>query len=533
MSQSATLAAAPVARTAERLDGPLASVVLGLAALLGVVGDALLSNGITGIAFPILAALAAMTLVALAWRAELVVTREAGAWLMVAVACSIGMAWRESEMLQFLNFCGTLGGLLLAAATVNRAGSVLFAPKLVEAVAAVIHVVRKALPGIFPLVFSEAPQRVDSGRALLVARVALVVVPLVLIFGALLRGADPIFASLTAIPALDAELIAQHTIVTAVLCAAAGGWARAALLPKATDSTSSINFGRLGALEINAGLGTLNVLFAAFVLTQLGWFFGGEEFLRARTGLTAAEYARSGFFQMVMVVALVVPLLVASRLMLAQGRALARRHTMLSLPIVALLGMMILSAALRMKLYVHYFGLSTDRLYPLVFMLWLGVVLAWLSMTVLRGWNRPFLAGVALSAFATLVGLNVSAPDRIVATVNVERARTSTERDSLDVLYLSRLGGEAADVAVRAVLPTPAPTSSIEQRRSRCYAVRNLLDRWGPSSSSFADWKGNAAWRTWNAGNVNALNAVQAHAARLQTIRQGECAEFLDAKTQR
>jgi hypothetical protein len=234
-----------------------------------------------------------------------------------------------------------------------------------------------------------------------------------------------------------------------------------------------------------------------------------------------------------MVVALVVPLLVASRMLLAQGRALAHRHTMLSLPIVALLGVMIMSAALRMKLYVHYFGLSTDRLYPLVFMLWLGVVLAWLAATVLRGWSRPFLAGVALSAFATLVGLNVSAPDRIVATVNIERARTSHERDSLDVLYLSRLGGEAADIAVRAVLPTLAPTSSIEQRRSRCYAVNNLLNHWGSSSPSFADWKGNASWRTWNAGNVNALTAVEQHEARLLTIQRQECAELLTAKTQR
>ncbi len=280
-------------------------------------------------------------------------------------------------------------------------------------------------------------------------------------------------------------------------------------------------------------MGTLNVLFAAFVLTQLGWFFGGEDFLRERTGLTAAEYARSGFFQMVMVVALVVPLLVASRMMLAQGRALAHRHTMLSLPIVALLGVMILSAALRMKLYVHYFGLSTDRLYPLVFMLWLGVVLAWLSVTVLRGWSRPFLAGVAVSGFATLVGLNVSAPDRIVAAVNIERARTSTERDSLDVLYLTQIGGEAADLAVGAVLAAPAATSTIEQRRSRCYAVQNLLRRWGPTSSAAADWKGDASWRTWNAGTVNALNAVQAHAARLQTIQRDECAELLQPKTQR
>jgi len=219
--------------------------------------------------------------------------------------------------------------------------------------------------------------------------------------------------------------------------------------------------------------------------------------------------------------------------MLAQGRALARRHTLLSLPLVALLGLMIVSAALRMKLYVHYYGLSTDRLYPLVFMVWLGVVLGWLSLTVLRGWNRPFLAGVAVSAFATLVGLNISSPERIVATVNVARATTTSARDSLDVRYLTTLGGEATDIAVKAVLATSWSSTTIEQRRMRCYAVRNLLNRWGPTSPNFADATSSASWRTWNAGKADGLEAVRQNVGRLETIRRTECAEVLATSRQR
>ena len=54
---------------------------------------------------------------------------------------------------------------------------------------------------------------------------------------------------------------------------------------------------QLGVLETTAALVTLNVLFGVFIAAQLGWLFGGEAFLRARTGLTAAEYARHGFFR--------------------------------------------------------------------------------------------------------------------------------------------------------------------------------------------------------------------------------------------
>jgi hypothetical protein len=181
---------------------------------------------------------------------------------------------------------------------------------------------------------------------------------------------------------------------------------------------------------------------------------------------------------------------------------------------------------------VHYYGLSTDRLYPLVFMLWLGVVLGWLSLTVLRGWNRPFLAGVAVSAFATLVGLNISSPERIVATSNVERATTTRARDSLDVRYLASLGGEATDIAVKAALATSWSSTTIEQRRMGCYAVRNLLNRWGPTSPNFVDATSTASWRTWNLGKTNGLTAVRHNLARLESIRRDECATVLATSTQ-
>jgi hypothetical protein len=216
-------------------------------------------------------------------------------------------------------------------------------------------------------------------------------------------------------------------------------------------------------------------------------------------------------------------------MMLAQGRALARRHTMLSLPLVALLAVMIASAALRMKLYVHYYALSTDRFYPLVFMVWLGVVLVWLSATVLRGWNRPFLAGVAATAFATLVGLNVSAPDRIVASVNVSRASTPTDRDSLDVVYLAGLSGEAADFAVQAVLLAPSARMAVDQQRARCLAARRLIQRWGSTSPAAVERIAYSSWRMWNAGEAAGLAAVSKSEAQLRSIVRGECAELLGA----
>jgi hypothetical protein len=112
----------------------------------------------------------------------------------------------------------------------------------------------------------------------------------------------------------------------------------------------------------------------------------------------------------------------ATRAALRASLALARRHTMLSVPVIGLLGAIIVSAVLRMRLYVHYYGMTTERFYPLVVMIWLAAVLVWLSLTVLRGWGRPFVAGTVASALATLAALNVADPDLIVARINLNRA---------------------------------------------------------------------------------------------------------------
>src|SRR5206468_5433211 len=190
--------------------------------------------------------------------------------------------------------------------------------------------------GIVPLALRElfAAERHPGsrGRYRTAARLALISGSLLLVFGSLLRSADPIFERLVALPDFDLGLVISHVFVAGFFAWTAGGWAYGALVASPARWRAPDRFPiTLGALDLTAALGTLIVLFGAYVLAQLGWFFGGERFLRETTGLTAAEYARRGFFQMVFVVALVVPLLLATRALLRPDAALQRRHTLLSL----------------------------------------------------------------------------------------------------------------------------------------------------------------------------------------------------------
>ncbi len=510
----------------------IAPRAIGHALIAGIAADLLLRAGPVGAGFPIWIAIAALAFISLTWRAHREVPTESAAWLLVAFVSACGLAWRDSGMLQFLDVLATGGALGMAAIALGNPRASLFAERFRDTIWAGLAALRAIAWGIIPnlahAIHDPKAQAAWESQSRRTIRSALLAISVLVVFGSLLRSADPIFASLIQIPDFSPGIVLSHVFVAGWCAWLLSGWANAAL-------GSSVGSARaphrlpltLSVQDLSASLGVLNVLFATFMVAQLGWLFGGEAFLRARTGLTAAEYARHGFFEVVWVVALVVPLLVFTRAALIPGRESARRHTVLSLPLLVLLGGIIVSAAGRMQLYVHFYGLTVDRFYPLVFMAWLIAVLGWLALTVLRDRGRAFIAGTALSAFAVLIALNVAAPDAIVARYNETRAHQTAEPLGADVRHMSELSGEAVETALRVTLARPhAPAGSLarsEEDGARCAATRNLLRRWGPSASAAQRSEEDAAWRSWNAGERRALRAVGAQTVALLKTRNSAC----------
>ena len=531
--------AAAAAPTIDALRLHHARRVLASALLLGIAGDLLLRRGPDGLGFPVWIGLAVLSAIAVARRVRRAMSFEASAWLATAILFSIGIAWRDAETLVFFDYLAVLGAIVLAGVALARPAMALFAERLRDTIWAVAALARDIIVGVIPLALRDAADPGTARRATRTIPTAVRVIVLsgatLLVFGALLRSADPIFASFVRLPSVDLDVVISHVFLIALFTAVTAGWARGAFLSRYVPTVAPpISPIRLGVADVTAALGTLLVLFALFVVAQLGWLFGGEQFLRERTGLTAAAYARQGFFQLTVVVALVVPVLVATRAALdpASGSTLRRRHSRLALPIIGLLGVMIVSAVLRMRLYVHYYGLTTDRLYPIVVMGWLAFVLVWLARTVLREWGRPFVAGVVISGLATLAALNIIAPDTLVATVNIDRAArlSAPGAQPLDIRYLTTLSGEAAALATRAVLASQGAASAgasatdLSRDTLRCDAATTLLRRWGPASSAARRLGVDGAWRIWNADRAAALRAVGENANALQRVEHDACA---------
>lgn len=449
-----------------------ARYLLILALLLGVVADTALRLAPGGLGWLLwMLALAAAAL-HLAHRIERPLAREPVAWLGAAVACAAAFAWRDAEQLRLANLFGTLVAVaLFAMTTAGLPATSVGTSRVRDVLAGGVFAVLDLIAGAPALLASDAKLHtlpaVRGGASWAALRALVLTVPLVLVFVVLLSRADPVFASLFALPALDAERLFTHLIIIGAFAWWSAGWMRGALLGPSWRAAPPHQLPlRLGMAEVSTSLGAVIVLFAVFVALQLRWLFGGAQVVLATTGLTVAEYARRGFFELVAVTLLVLPLILTTHALAADG-VVARRHRQLSIGLVALLAAIIASAILRLRLYVEHFGLTTDRLYATVLVAWLAVILVALALTVLRGRSRPFAAATVLSGFATLLVLNAMNPEQVVARVNLGRPPGAT---GIDYAYLARLSGDAAPIVVRALVaegPSPVACKAAQQMRAR------------------------------------------------------------------
>jgi hypothetical protein len=240
-------------------------------------------------------------------------------------------------------------------------------------------------------------------------------------------------------------------------------------------SPASIGKARLGisftTIEVAIALGALNALFLVFVLVQFRYLFGGRGLVEARTHLTYAEYARHGFFELVMVAVLVLLVLLAvDALLRDDGSRGAWVVRCLSWCLLVLVFVVMASALQRMRLYEDVYGLTQLRIYAVGIIGWLAVVFLWFGITVLRGRRASFALGAVVAGFAATAILSVVNPDALIARTNLDRSR-------VDVPYIAGLSDDAVPEMLER-LPSLRP----DLRRA---LALELLRR----NSSGGDWR--------------------------------------------
>jgi hypothetical protein len=517
---------AVLAAAARLYPAPAVSLagLLAAGAVLGAIGDGLLRDpdGPVNLNLSLWIASVAIAAVALHRRAALALDRERIAWLLIGVVFAAGLAWRDAAPLKLLALgCATLAFALaahrLAASWMRRAGVLRYAVALAlgalhawtAAAFALVHAARPA---------SHVESRPTAGwrRAAAVARGLAIAAPLLAVFGALFMSADAVFADLVSnVVRVDFRRIAGHVVLFSICAWLSTGYLRGFLTGtdlswvsdgrQAAERPEGSAPGRLalGITEVATALGAIDVLFLIFVVVQFRYFFGGSALVQVTPGLTSAEYARRGFFELVAATVLVVPVLLAADWLVDRR---ARRDVFLFRGLAGMqLGLILAiaaSALQRLRLYHASYGLTESRFYAMVLLIWIGAMLLWLAATVLRGRRDPFAFGALTSGCATVALLFVLNPDAIVARTNLARISSAGSSVRFDAAYAGSLSADATPVLIDALPALP--------RDLQCPIARRMLRRWPPDRER--------SIRGWNWSAQRAGNAVRAHEAELRQM---------------
>lgn len=370
--------------------------------------------------------------------------REARLIAMAAILPVVFLSVRASPWLAWSNL-GAAAALIAASVLYSRSGSVLDTTPS--------RVLRRGLSALergvagLAVVRAMAPRLTSRKRDRLarLARALVVTVPVLGVLIALLASADAVFAALLT-PDVEVGPVAGHALLTLALTPVVLVLAAATSAPVADRPRS----GGFGATEVATMLALAALVLGLFVVSQLVALTDAGQRLVESAGLTPAEYARSGFFQLCRAAGLLLAFLGLVRA-LATPRALEQRLVRglgAVVPTLAL-GLVVVSLR-RMALYDQAFGLTMLRLWVIGAAVWMGLVLVMIVVRNLgpdagRSW---LVAGTGLAGVALVLVADVGDPEAFVARHNLERARQGAE---LDVGYLSGLSDDALPTIAGAI----------------------------------------------------------------------------------
>lgn len=481
--------------------------VVMIGAALGVAGQLLFFNVGLGANFPIAVGL----LLGAGWAARRVGVRPspADAWLApAAVMFAAFTAVRSDATLVMLDVLTALA--LSGGALATFAGREVVLQPLGASIRTGLGVAgwvgggaARALDGARrEMPAAQGPR--DRARPLVpVLRGLLVATPILVVLVTLFASADPIFArTVEDLVGLDLDL---GDLPGRVVMAAAIAWLAigavsmiaSGLPPPSTSQERWAISWRLGTTETLTVLVLVNALFVAFVALQAAYLFGGLDTMQA-IGLSYAEYARRGFFELVAVAVIAVGLAVAiDRLTRSRTSSVIGAGVAL----MALAGAVLVSSAFRMRLYQDAYGWTELRLYVLATIALLAVVLAGMIAGLLLDRVRWIGHVAVVGGLVIGLGLNVIGPVRFITERNVARVADPSlvpehGTAGLDELYLASLGDDAVPGLLRA-LPLLDDERAEYLRIDLGFRLRDLRE------------PGLEAWQAWNLGREVARDALE------------------------
>ena len=390
-----------------------------------------------------LPALGAAAFTFAAWVAVALVLGKGAKWtranIFLAVVINLlalSCAFQWSQQVRLLNFLVILCGSVMGFLSLADVGfyPLTEARSLSEGVWDCLRGIFKNWGKPFSAIAAMAPgERKNIGG---VALGLLMAAPVLLVVISGLAVADVVFGALFGrlfdwLEGLDALGVLMRTLWTAVLTLVFFS----ALFflrhePKRSEGQEKLDPLPLSALITILAL--LTAVCAVFAAVQFKYLFGGEEAAAMSGGW--AEYARSGFFSLVGVAAIVM----ATALACSRAGRESLIGRVLVLALIALTFVILASAAYRLYLYVTAYGLSVMRLMAAWAILATGVCLVLTAVKTISAGFRfwPWAAGCVLVMWLCFAFVPLGS---IIASYNVD-AYLGGRLEQVDATYLYSLG---------------------------------------------------------------------------------------------
>ena len=259
---------------------------------------------------------------------------------------------------------------------------------------------------------------------------------------------------------------------------------------------------RLGFIEAAIVMGSVSLLFLIFVIFQFRYFFGGETNIGVQ-GYTYSEYARSGFIELITVAVFsLLMILGLGTLTKRESNWQQRIYSGLSAIIALLVIVILVSAYQRLMLAIDWHGFSRLRLYPSVFLIWVGILFVAVIVLEIMHRERHFALAALLASLGFAISICVMNVDASIVRHNVYRTIAGKH---LNVNYLSTLSSDAVPGLTASFMDPilPVVTHTKVGAALVCYLQSEMY-----TGYTSTDWR-SFNYSRWAA--VKALNGVGPH----------------------
>lgn len=426
-------------------------IIAVFAIILGLLTDYLFYQKPIGVSFFIFTSLVAAFSIIAAKNFEQKPNKVQIFILASAILLSAAVFLRASSFLTFFNVIGTIYLIFLFFALFADRNILNF--RFLKYIAApLIFIARSLAKAAKPINgyvrTLSGDKEIGSKEFRSVLRGIIIALPILIILGSLLYSADSVFRAylnrfIQINVDIDLILLVRILKVIVISYIFIGIFYKFSDTEKTDNPALAQRSRPLGSIESTTIMILVESLFLAFIAIQFFYLFGGKNYVWGLNEyVTYAEYAKSGFYELIQV-SIVSFILIYALDGFGKKETPKEKKTfkLLSAILVFEIIVILFSAFKRLLLYVDGYGLTLQRFLVFSFMIWIFLIfLAFLNKIFREYKNTVFIFSVFALTLAVWLGINVVNPDKLIAKVNIQRF---IEGKKLDPYYFSSLSEDA------------------------------------------------------------------------------------------